>query len=156
MSNNEEILEELQDKVVEEVKETDDNSMEYKKTKSGKIDKRSNKIRTEKQIKAFENMMKKKKDKSILNAENIIKQKAVEEYKKTTIKPKKIKKPIYIEEVEEDEEDEEEAPVIIRKIIKPRKQIQEIQKEYKTEPINIPKEEPVKMSKYEYMRSFGF
>lgn len=157
----------------EDEKEDSIETIEYKKTKKGKVDGRSKRKgveRTEKQKKAFENMILKKKEKALQKKENIIKEKAVEEYKETTNKqkPKPKKKPIYKEIIthEEASSSEDEAPIIIRKIIKkPRKikvldtELNEVEVIDKTpsKPIDIPKEEPqYKMSKYEYMKSYGF
>jgi len=158
---------------LEEIEEVED-TIEYKKTKKGKVDGRSKRKgveRTEKQKKAFENMVLKKKEKALQKKENIIKEKAVEEYKENTnkTKPKQKKKPIYKEiithEEETDEDDDDETPIIIRKVIKKPRKIKVLDNEVEenkilpAKPIDIPKkEEPkqYKMSKYEYMRSYGF
>ena len=159
----------------EDEKEDTIETIEYKKTKKGKVDGRSKRKgveRTEKQKKAFENMILKKKEKALQKKENIIKEKAVEEYKETTNKqkPKPKKKPIYKEIITHEEassdEDEDEAPIIIRKVIKKPRKIKvldtglnevEVIDKTPSKPIDIPKEEPqYKMSKYEYMKSYGF
>jgi hypothetical protein len=152
----------------EDEKEDTIETIEYKKTKKGKVDGRSKRKgleRTEKQKKAFENMILKKQEKAQQKKENIIKEKAVEEYKQ---KPKPKKKPIYKEIIthEEASSDEDEAPIIIRKVIKKPRKIKvldtglnevEVIDKTPSKPIDIPKEEPqYKMSKYEYMKSYGF
>ena len=162
MSNEEENNEVEIKEQEEEIKEEED-TIEFKKTKKGKVDGRSKRKggeRTEKQKLAFENMVNKKKQKALEKKENIIKEKAIEEYKETTnkIKKKPKKKPVYQEIITEEDESEEEEPIIIKRVIKKPRKIKEVIEE-KSEPINIPvKEEPkqYKMSKYEYMRSYGF
>ena len=159
----------------EDERDEKEDTIEYKKTKKGKVDGRSKRKgveRTEKQKKAFENMILKKKEKALQKKENIIKEKAVEEYKETTNKQKPKKKPIYKEIITHEEanssdsDSDDQAPIIIRKVVKKPRKIKvldtglnevEVIDKTPSKPIDIPKEEPqYKMSKYEYMKSFGF
>jgi hypothetical protein len=151
----EEKNEDLEDTETEE-------TIEYRKTKKGKIDGRSKRKggeRTEAQKKAFENMIQKKKEKAKQKAENKIKEKAIEEYKENTIikKSKPKKKPVYKEIItheEETESDEETAPIVIRKVIKKPRKIKVLDtggndvevepNNLPSKPINIPKQLPHK------------